>query len=132
MHCLVFTFYSIQVESREQLTDMTIKILVVAIAIENENTGYGISIKYDYEKDPLKVAHTVWLNKNEHSNKTPTCVLFTKDKVFHSFGYESKQKYTELVEDMEHKEWYFFEQFLSFLTIQEVCMLSFKYTETVF
>ena len=86
MHCLVFNFYSIQVESREQLTDMTIKILVVAIAIENENTGYGISMKYDYEKDPLKVAHTVWLNKNERSNKTQHASFLPKTKCFIRLG----------------------------------------------
>ena len=107
------------------------KLLTVGIVIGNEDTGYGFLTRRDHNKDSSKYSRKIWSSrKDECSSMTPTCILFTKDKVFHSFGYESKNKYTELVEDNEHEEWYFFEKFLSAMTMQEVCMLFFKYTKT--
>ena len=38
-------------------------------------------------------------------------MLFTPQKDFHSFGYDAEDKYMELAEEDEHKEWYFFRRF---------------------
>jgi hypothetical protein len=43
--------------------------------------------------------------------KAPTTVLFTPEKVFHSFGYDAEDKYMELAEEEEHKEWFYFRRF---------------------
>lgn len=109
---------------------MRLKLATVAICFTNNDSGFLYSFKSDYEKNPLKIDEYRWLNPNQVSSTTPTCILFTKDKVFHSFGREAKNKYAELVEDEEHRDWYFFERFLSFLDMQEVCIMSFKYLKS--
>lgn len=103
---------------------MCSKLSAVAISITNKDSGIAWSFKNQYEKHARKVYMHYW---SENTVTTSTCILFNKDKVFHSFGYESKNKYADLLKDEKHKDWYFFERFLSFLELQEVCMLSFKY-----
>ena len=105
---------------------MCSKLAAVAISITNKDSGFTCSFKGHYNRNPLDIITHIWLDRQVQYETTPTCILFTKDKVFHSFGYESKNKYTDLLEDEKHRDWYFFERFLSFLELQEVCMLSFK------
>ena len=99
------------------------KLVAVAISITNKDSGFAWSFIHQYEKVDIHM----WLSRYKDTVTTPTCILFTKDKVFHSFGYESKIKYADLVKEEKHRDWYFFERFLSVLELQEVCMLSFKY-----
>lgn len=104
-------------------------LVAVAISITNKDIGCAFSFKGHYNRNPLDInAHHYRRNPHTLSNTytTPTCTLFTKDKVFHSFGYDSKNKYADLLEEENHRDWYFFERFLSVLELQEVCMLSFK------
>lgn len=89
------------------------KLLVAAIDFGTTYSGYAFSFKHEYETDPLKVCSNNWAagSRSLVSLKTPTCVLFDKDKVFDSFGYEAEDKYSELAEEEEHQEWYFFRRF---------------------
>ena len=103
-----------------RLTDMSSKLVSAAIVIGNEECSYGFSFLYDHQSNPLDILTE---NRSSHGRilvTNQTCVLFTKDKVFHSFGYKSKNKYEELLEDEEHEDWYFFERFLSRFTLQGV------------
>lgn len=52
--------------------------------------------------------------------KIPTCILFNKDRVFDSFGYEAENEYSELAEEEEHQEWYFFKNFKTTLLKKKV------------
>lgn len=124
--CPVFDFSYVQVEFRTRLTNMcSAATTAVAMSIKNKDTRFAYSCKFHYDKNPLDIYTSIWRGPHGFLKETNrTCVLFTKDKVFHSFGYESKIKYTDLVKDEMHREWYFFERFLSFLDVQEVCMLS--------
>lgn len=100
------------------MTDMS--IVSAAIVIGNEECSYGFSFLHDHHSNPLDILTE---NRSSHGRilvTNQTCVLFTKDKVFHSFGYKSKYKYEELLEDEEHEDWYFFEGFLSRFTLQGV------------
>ena len=46
------------------------------------------------------------------TEKTPTCALIKPDgKTLEAFGYEAEDKYSELVEKDEHKQYYFFKRF---------------------
>ena len=105
---------------------MSHTLVAVAICIGNEDSCSGYSFLHEYSSDPFKI--TIFGQNPSTPGSVcytiPTCVLFTKDKVFYSFGYESKQKYFNLLEDEEHKDWYFFERFLSRFTRQEVCRYS--------
>lgn len=96
------------------------KKVAVAIVIGNDESFYGFSFLAQYYSNPLKVTTSNWTYKSRISHVLPTCVLFTKNKVFHSFGYVSKDKYLELSENKEHIDWYFFDRFLSCFTLEEV------------
>lgn len=98
------------------------KMLVAAIDIGTTQSGLAFSSISEYRADPLSIRSFSWSNPKGLGNqiKTPTCILFNKDKVFDSFGYEAENKYSELVEDEEHQEWYFFKNFKTTLLKKKV------------
>ncbi|XP_062596838.1 heat shock 70 kDa protein 12B-like [Saccostrea cucullata] len=73
----------------------TDKLLVAAIDLGSTYSGFAFSYKHEYENDPLKIRSNNWTSGSGGllTLKTPTCVLFSKDKVFDSFGYEAEDKY---------------------------------------
>lgn len=89
------------------------KLLVAAIDFGTTYSGYAFSFKHEHDSDPLKVCSNNWTagSRSLVSLKTPTCVLFNKDKEFDSFGYEAEDKYSDLAEDEEHQDWFFFKRF---------------------
>lgn len=90
------------------------RLFVAAIDFGTTYSGYAFSFRHDFEKDPSKInANQTWVagHRNLFSLKAPTCVLLHPDKTFHSFGYEAEDKYTELFQDDEHEDWYFFKRF---------------------
>ncbi|XP_062620266.1 heat shock 70 kDa protein 12B-like [Saccostrea cucullata] len=91
----------------------TRKPLVAAIDLGTTYSGYAFSYKHEYENDPLKVSFCNWAagSRSLSTLNTPTCVLFNKDRVFDSFVYEAENKYSELAEEEEHEEWYYFKRF---------------------
>lgn len=100
-------------------------LVAAAIDIGTTHSGYAFSFKHEYDADPLKITSTNWETGfgTTVSIKTPTCVLFDKDKVFHSFGYEAEEKYLYLALDEEHQEWYFFKNFITTLFNKKVRFL---------
>lgn len=50
-------------------------------------------------------------NCDIHLEQAPSTVLFTPQKVFHSFGYDAEDKYMELAEENKHTNWYYFQRF---------------------
>ena len=95
------------------------KKVAIAIVIGNDESFYGFSFRDRFKSDPFNIITRNWY-RSRASIAFPTCVLFTKNKLFHSFGYESKDKYLELSENKEHIDWYFFDRFLSCFTLEEV------------
>jgi len=95
-------------------TDKKSKLLVAAIDFGTTYSGYAFSMKHQYKDDPLKVSvNQAWVAGSMAltSYKAPTCVLFDENKLFHSFGYEAEDTYSELALDKEHEKWYFFKRF---------------------
>ena len=86
-------------------------LLVAAIDFGTTYSGYAFSTKHDYASNPTTVSSNTWIGGQLLSLKAPTCVLFTPDRKFHSFGFEAEDKYMELSEDNENDEWYFFRRF---------------------
>ncbi|XP_053398663.1 heat shock 70 kDa protein 12A-like [Mercenaria mercenaria] len=86
-------------------------LLVAAIDFGTEYSGYAFSTRDDYSRDPLKVAANTWGAGNLMSLKTSTCVLFDKNKKFHSFGFEAEDYYSGYALDDEHHDYYFFRRF---------------------
>lgn len=89
------------------------KLLVAAIEIGTTHSSLAFSTKRHYNVDPLKIMSVNWLSdfRGVTQIKNSTCILFNKDKVFDSFGYEAENKYTVLAEEEKHQEWYFFKNF---------------------
>ncbi|XP_033743555.1 heat shock 70 kDa protein 12A-like [Pecten maximus] len=90
------------------------RLFVAAIDFGTTYSGYAFSFRHDYMKDPSKInTNQTWIagHRNLFSLKVPTCVLLQPDQTFHSFGYEAEDKYTELFQDDEHEDWYFFKRF---------------------
>ena len=86
-------------------------LLVAAIDFGTTYSGYAFSTKHDYNRDPTTVSAHTWSGGQLLSLKTPTCVLFTPDRTFDSFGFEAEDKYMDLSMDKENCEWYFFRRF---------------------
>ncbi|XP_069129610.1 heat shock 70 kDa protein 12A-like [Argopecten irradians] len=87
--------------------------IVAAIDFGTTNSGYAFSTKNDYDTSPLKISAASWVSGSTRlqSQKTPTCALFDKNQVFHLFGYEAEDKYSDLFLDEEQDDWYFFRRF---------------------
>ncbi|XP_060065910.1 heat shock 70 kDa protein 12A-like [Ylistrum balloti] len=87
--------------------------LVVALDFGTTNSGYAFSTKHDYSISPLSMSAVSWGagTARLQSQKTPTCILFDKNKTFDSFGYKAEDKYSDLSLDEEHDDWYFFRRF---------------------
>lgn len=98
------------------------KILVAAIDIGTTHSGWAFSFISDYERDPLRITSFTWPAdfRKEIRIKTSTCILFDKNKQFHSFGNDAEEKYSELVEEEEHQEWYFLKNFQTTLFNKKV------------
>lgn len=97
------------------------KLVAVAIEFGSTYSGYAYSFLHDYRKDPLRVISRNWsTGDHSFSFKTKTCVLFSENKEFHSFGFRAEDKYVNLKMDRRHKDWYFFRHFLTNLLTKMV------------
>ncbi|CAG2190341.1 unnamed protein product [Mytilus edulis] len=88
-------------------------LFVAAIDFGTTFSGYAFSNRNDYKDDPSKVAGCHWSVGSQPglSLKTPSCILFDPEQNFDSFGGEAEDKYTELAQEEEHGDWYFFRRF---------------------
>ncbi|XP_052778673.1 heat shock 70 kDa protein 12A-like [Mya arenaria] len=94
-------------------------LLVAAIDFGTTYSSWAFSFRYDYDSDPTKVSAKQW--QGHESSKGPTCVLIKPDgKTLHSFAFDAEAKYAELIEENEHKDWYFFKRFKMMLWKQKL------------
>ncbi|KAL3831482.1 hypothetical protein ACJMK2_023223 [Sinanodonta woodiana] len=91
------------------------KLVVAAIDFGTTYSGYAYSFLSDFKNDPLTIfANMSWNSGGDEglvTDKTPTSILFEPNGNFHSFGYQAENKYDNLVNDDEHKDWYYFSRF---------------------
>ncbi|XP_015460124.1 heat shock 70 kDa protein 12A isoform X3 [Astyanax mexicanus] len=84
-------------------------IVVVAIDFGTTSSGYA----YAFTKEP-ECIHTMrrWEGGDPgvSNQKTPTTILLTPDKKFHSFGYAARDFYHDL-DPTESKQWLYLEKF---------------------
>ncbi|XP_056001684.1 heat shock 70 kDa protein 12A-like [Ostrea edulis] len=88
-------------------------LFVAAIDFGTTYSGYAFSSIDDFNRDPTKAYLKEWVDPSSNLmyNKTSTCILFTKEMKFSHFGFEAEDKYSDLMENNDHKEWYFFRKF---------------------
>lgn len=101
-------------------------LFVAAIDFGTTYSGYTFSSRDDFTRDPTKAYLKEWVDPSSNMlyNKTSTCILFTKERKFSHFGFEAEYKYSDLMEDNNHKEWYFFRRFKMCLYAMKVCFLN--------
>ncbi|KAH3716326.1 heat shock 70 kDa protein 12A-like [Dreissena polymorpha] len=87
--------------------------VVAAIDFGTTYSGYAYAYYSEFRSDPLKIyAYTRWSNEaNLQTIKTPTTILFNKDRNFDSFGYEAEMKYEKLSAEDTHTGWRYFRRF---------------------
>ncbi|XP_063414094.1 heat shock 70 kDa protein 12A-like [Mytilus trossulus] len=88
-------------------------LLVAAIDFGTTFSGYAFQTREDFKEDPLMNQGFSWTTGSNAglSLKTPTCVLFDPAQNFYSFGIEAEDKYTELAQEEDHANWYYFRRF---------------------
>lgn len=77
------------------------KLLVAAIDFGTAYSGYAYSFRNDYKLDPLKITTNHWTGEGSQtmSPKAPSSVLLNPE-----------EEYSNLVENGQHKDWYFFKE----------------------
>ena len=80
------------------------KLVSVAIDFGTTYSGYALSFRHDV--NDIKTYH--WPGGEA---KTPTCILFNQNKQFHSFGTQAEDRYSEIAQNGENADWYFFKHF---------------------
>ena len=89
------------------------RMIVAAIDFGTTYSGYAFSLRHEFTADPLKASANRWPvgSRSSVSLKTPTCILFSPDGKFDSFGYEAEDKYARLALDDNHHKWFYFRRF---------------------
>ncbi|KAM9808695.1 heat shock 70 kDa protein 12A isoform 7-T7 [Syngnathus typhle] len=99
----------IQNDAEEQVPSGMAFVVVVAIDFGTTSSGYA----YAFTKEP-ECIHTMrrWEGGDPgvSNQKTPTTILLTPDRKFHSFGYAARDFYHDL-EPSESKHWLYLEKF---------------------
>lgn len=87
--------------------------MTAAIDFGTTYSGYCFSFRHDFETDPLKVSANTWTAGTAGlvSLKTPTTVLLDGKGDLVAFGYEAEDRYSELAEEEEHAEYFYFRRF---------------------
>ena len=87
--------------------------MVAAIDFGTTYSGYAFSLRHEFQEDPLKVSTQTWTAPSGGlvSLKTPTTLLLKGNGDFDSFGYDAESAYTDLANDEEHEEYYYFRRF---------------------
>ncbi|XP_069106430.1 heat shock 70 kDa protein 12A-like [Argopecten irradians] len=92
----------------------TDKNIVAAIDFGTTYSGYAFTFRTEFDKSDgaRQIFSNRWSNSGSLlSAKAPTTALFDPEYKFHSFGYEAEEKYAELVDTKQHKDWHCFRRF---------------------
>ncbi|XP_069137465.1 heat shock 70 kDa protein 12A-like isoform X1 [Argopecten irradians] len=93
----------------------TDKPIVAAIDFGTTYSGYAYTFRSEYEKSAG--AREIFSNRwapnmgSLMSAKAPTTALFEPDMTFHSFGYEAEEKYADLIQEKQQRDWHCFKRF---------------------
>ncbi|KAK3099987.1 hypothetical protein FSP39_013033 [Pinctada imbricata] len=94
-------------EENSYLKSKSKRLFVAAIDFGTTLSGYAFSSKSSWHK-----VHTnTWCGGSLISIKAPTALLLDSNKEFVAFGYEAEDKYSQLAQEEEHEEYYFFHRF---------------------
>lgn len=92
---------------------ITEPLLVAAFDLGTTFSSYAFANRGELKDDPSKISSCAWCTGSQPglSLKTPTCILFDKDQNFFAFGTEAEGTYTELAQEDDHVDWFYFRRF---------------------
>lgn len=85
-------------------------LLMATIDFGTTFSGYAFQTVANLKENILNIHGYNWDLQNGVL-KTPTCVLFDPAQNFNSFGRDAEDKYTELAQQNDHANWYYFRRF---------------------
>lgn len=86
-------------------------LLIATFDFGTTFSGYAFETVANLKEDILQIHRYCWDLQNGYV-KTPTCVLFDPAQNFNSFGRDAEDKYTELAQQNDHANWYYFRRFI--------------------
>lgn len=86
-------------------------VAVAAIDFGTTYSGCAFSTVQDFKTDKLSIVTIPLDDQNVISYKTPTVLLLTPEKQFHSFGAMAEDHYVYLAQRDEANMWYYFDRF---------------------
>lgn len=104
----------------------------ISAAIDMGTTYCGIA--FSWKRDPSKIFVDRNIMGILFSARTSKCILFTKDKRFHAFGYDAEAQYLGLVEeDMDDAaDWFFFKLLKGTLSKKNVSTISVVFIKSLY
>ena len=123
----MFVFISKESLFYHTMEGMKKLLMVAALEFGTTQSGYAFSVINEFEKDPLNIRlNKLWSTglAISVSEKTTTCILLNKEKLYEAFGYDAENRYAELVMGEEHANYYFFDRFTMSLQNNEVFRLN--------
>ncbi|KAJ8298499.1 hypothetical protein KUTeg_025030 [Tegillarca granosa] len=94
---------------------------VAALRFGSTKSGYAFSSHEEFLKGwPLQINADLWnAGPLLRCIKMPTSLLLNPDESFNSFGYDAENNFTDLVEQGDHREYFYFEKFTKNLYVRQ-------------
>lgn len=91
----------------------TNKLLIAAIDFGTTFSGYAFAWRSELQNDPSRIRIPNWCSSNGSfvSYKTSSTVLLNRYKQLVDFGFDAESKYTYLLEDGEHEDYFYVRHF---------------------
>lgn len=89
---------------------MSNALLLVAIDLGNTFSGYAYAINSEIQNDQCKIYVPTWIASTGAliSSKTPSTILLDMDTKFVAFGFEAESEYTNLLENGDGDDYFYF------------------------
>ena len=95
------------------------KLPQVSIAIDFGTSNCAAAFSTESNRNKIIVI-AQWTDGLTTNGKIPTLILFNKEQKFVAFGNKAFDEYKELVEENEHEDYYYFENFKMILYDEKV------------
>lgn len=121
----VFVFCIISNTSVKSISNFRPFVAVAAIDFGTTYSGCAFSTVQDFRTNPLRIETIPLDDRNVLSYKTPTVLLLTPEKKFHSFGTKAEDHYVILAERDEADKWFYFNRFK--MQLYQAKVISFRW-----
>lgn len=84
---------------------------VVGIDIGSTFSGYAFASRDEIQQNPPKFHIAEWYGNRNLKWKCPTAILLQSNADLVAFGYDAQNRFSELIGDDKHNDYYFFNDF---------------------